>query len=437
MYRFAVFNQESVQEIELTDGRFSVGQNDDIRVAGLAQGSLTTILCEGVWTILTVQQALYVDGKLINAFPIDVGPRHMVTCGDYTFSFSDDDSAWPAVPELQVEPEGEAAPIDPQSLVAPVKPISAKDTVPLGVAGAAVAVFVMLGLFVYGAAFAPREVVDPRAEIIASADENLRLLLDSDPVFDGVLLGERLDGALVVTGLVEVGEAFDLLSDQSRLEEQITGGFVRNDAMSPDSLERALSDMLVNYPVRHEIQVDGDAHEVLVSIRGVKTSSLDEGLLREELSRIQRRLDPWLMDLAVELVGWQELQAEAAAVLQASPVTESFELELVGRSAVLTGRHALSSSDAVKQQVQKLEDVIARYLPVERNLFVESRLGLTVDAIVLNDVPYALVTDKGRLAKVAVGDRVAGRAIVRDVDLSGIRLELSGSDYFLPLKGAL
>lgn len=431
-YRLAVLNRDPTQEIELEDGRYSFGAraDDDIQVPELGQVRMQAILSEGLLTVLNCSDTLFLDGKQVESLPLDVGPRHVLSFNGAHFAFAEDDSEWPELPEIQLN---EA--VDVETAAQPVRVISAKETLPIGVFGAFIASIVMVGLFMYGALLAPKQVVDPRDQLIQNASESLNLLVQSDPLFDGVLINERLDGAVVVTGFVVNEQAYELLAKTATLEEQLTGGFVRNDSFSRRALSVVLDDMLANYPVHYDMSIDQIGKTITISISGIDSGTFESQILQEQIDRIGARMDPWLVDLQVNLVDWDVLVSRVQTVLLSSPISEGFNFELKGRIASLTGRHALAASGRVKSITEEVQAIVAPFLPLQATMTEEARLDFTVDAVILGQQPVALVTERGQLRRLAVGDRVAGRAIIRKVEASGIQVELQGDVYFIPLTG--
>ena len=439
-WQLCVYYDGGREIIDFVDGRYTVGasDNDDIRAKELAERSLTWIFVDGVLTLSASALPVFVNGKVVDNFPLDIGSGHVVSVEPYHFAFGETGCEWPEPPELESQ-EGEQE--EPPEVVVPqevLKPahIEAKDSLPLGLFAVIMAIVTMGGVFGFSSFYSPDESYDPLKERIDRSYTELSELIATAPGLEGVEIRRRMDGTLILSGFASSESDFATLTEKTVQDGLDTEGYVRNDVISTGSLETILRETFARYPVSYSISQRSSEKVISLVIKGVQQR---EG----QISSILAQLEP---QLRVGLAPWQlrtsETYQEEEVFLNAvldifeqSRVTESFKAEINAGVLEITGRYAAGAKEVVDAVISEATEYASEFAQVTVNLNSERRLDWTIVALSSGDAPFVLVDSPTGAKRLTVGSRLSGNQRVSEISEDGVSVKLEGYTYFIPAMG--
>jgi len=436
-------NAEPGDLIELHPGRLKIGaaESDDIylNLVGVAPSHVSVVYLDEQITVLSANHELRLDGMLQKQFPFDWEPGQVLSLGSAHLAYGPEDGPWPSLPEI-VE---EAAPEQEEPVVveqAPPVKRTAKEHAVIsarrgGIVVATAVVVIVLGLLV-NFLFGRRDQVNPNDRSIATAYESIQRLLQSDKEhLSTVKVEKRIDGALSITGFVDDAKSFSLLADEVRNEAIKTKGNVRFDALSKEKLSEQIRDLIGNYPLKFNLTISGN--DLYAEITGIKTAGLDVENLRNQLERINDRVEPRVFHYSIKTVDAAELTKSINEKLTASPLTRNLKFEVKTKNATLKGVTAASAEDKTMALVRDLTAKEMSGFPVVIDVVTDPKISFQVSSLITGaEGAAATLTYRGKSEKRSVGDDVFGLGELLEIRKDGVIISSKSKELFVPFSFA-
>lgn len=439
-WQLCVYYDTDREIIDFVDGRYTIGSsdNDDIRAKELGERSLTWIFVDGVLTLSASSLPVFVDGKVVDNFPLDIGSGHVVSVEPYHFAFGQTGCEWPAPPELESQDEERDEPpevVVPQEVLKPAH-IEAKDSLPLGLFAVIMAVVTMAGVFGFSSFYSPDESYDPLKERIDRSYMELSALISTSPGLDGVEIRRRMDGTLILSGFASSEADFSALMEKTVQDGLDTEGYVRNDVISSGSLETILRETFSRYPVNYAISQLSNEKVINLVINGVQQR---EGQIASILAQLEPQLRvglaPWQLRTTETYIEEDDFLNSVLDIFEQSRVTESFKAEIDAGALEITGRYAAGAKSVVDVVMAEVTEYASEFTQIAINLNSERRLDWTIVALSSGDVPFVLVDSPTGAKRLTVGSRLSGNQRVTEISEDGVSVKLEGYTYFIPAMG--
>ena len=437
-WQLCVYSSMGREVIDFVDGRFTVGagDGDDVQVGSLENNCLTWIFVDGVLTLINSKVPTYIDGKVVNSYPLDIGSGHVISAGDVHFAFGELGCPWPEPPEI-AEPEEEEEPEDvqeavPEEVLKPAK-IRAKDSLPLGVFAVIIAIIAMGLVFGITTVLSPDESYDPVAERIERSFQELSRLVSEDDDLQGVEVRRRMDGTVILSGFTNSEGAYDKLTNLTRQGDRDTDGYVRNDVISRESLEDTLKDTFQLFPVRFTINEQRDQRRVEIRLNGVESKEGQLVTLLDQLEpQLRSGLSPWQLAVSEDYIEQDVFIDEVLTIMGGSEVSQRFEAEFQDGSLFLKGRYASTAGQEVDAVIERVLAYAEPYTQVIPELFAERRIDWKVIAVSTGDDQFALIDSPSGVLRIRAGSRLGRGERVEEIKESGVSVKMDGYIYFIP-----
>jgi len=428
--------------IELHPARLKIGaaETDDIYLnqVGVAPSHVSFVYIDGHITVLSANHELRLNGVIQKQFPFDWEPLQVLTVGSANVSYGPQDGPWPAIPEIV---EGEVAPEEPVAeepeYVPPPKRTVKEHAVVSARRGGVILVtavaVIILGLaadFMFGS----RDLMSPNDRSIEVAYKNISELLKSDKEnLSSVKLEKRIDGALSITGFVDDEKSFLLLSDEVRNQSIKTKGNVRFDALSKEKLSEQIKDSIGNYPLKYTLTISGN--DIYAEITGIKTPDLDLDNLKNQLERINDRVDPRVFHYTITTQDPTDLTKSINAQLIASPLTRNLKFEIKNKTAVIKGVVAASAEEQTMALVRNLTTKQMANFPVVVDIATDPKINFQVSSILMGPKGgVANLTLRGKSESFVVGNDVFGLGELLEIRKDGVIISSKSKELFVPVN---
>jgi hypothetical protein len=427
--------------IELHAGRLKIGaaDNDDIflNLVGVAPNHVSLVYVDGHITVLSAAHEVRLNGVVQTQFPFEWEPLQVLSLGSAHLTYGSEDGAWPAIPEIV---EGGTSPMpvnaEPEFIPPPKRTVKEKAVISArrsGIVAATALVVIALGLganFLFGS----RDLVSPNDRSIEAAYQSIHQLLESDKEnLSSVKLEKRIDGALALTGFVDDEKSFSLLSDEIRNQSIKTKGNVRFDALSKEKLSEQIRDLIGNYPLKFTLTISGK--DIYAEITGIKTPDLDLDNLKNQLERINDRVEPRVFHYTINTVDPNDLTKSINAQLAASPMTRNLKFEVKNKSATIKGVIAASAEEQTMAVVRALVSKQMNEFPVVVDIAVDPKINFQVSSILMGAKGgVANLTLRGKSDSFVVGDDVFGLGELLEIRKDGIIISSKAKELFVPVN---
>jgi hypothetical protein len=433
-------NGEPGDLIELHPGRLSAGaaEKDDIflNLVGVAPSHINFVFLDGHITVLSANHEVRLGGVVQKVFPFEWEPLHVISLGSAHLTYGTSQGPWPMVPEMQEQLVEEVVELEEEQYVPPPKRTVKEHAVISARRGAIVVttavVVVVLGLatnFLFGS----RDIVSPNERSIESAHQDISRLLQSDRQhLSTVKLEKRIDGALSITGFIDDPKSYALLADAIRNESIKTRGNVRFDALSKEKLSEQIKDLIGNYPLKFNLTLSGN--DIYTEITGIKTADLDLANLKNQLERINDRVDPRVFHYTITTIDPIELTKTINAKLASSPLTRNIKFDIKSKSATIKGVIAAAAEEKTMPLIRSMVAKEMTSFPVVVDIAIDPKVNFKVSSIVTGaQMAVANLTFRGKTESRSVGEDVFGQGELLEIRKDGVIVGSRSRELFVPV----
>jgi hypothetical protein len=428
--------------IELHAGRLKVGaaETDDIylNLVGVAPSHFSFVYLDGHITVLSANHEIRLGGVVQKQFPFEWPLLQVISLGSAHLTYGTSQGPWPELPEMQ-EALVEELVEDEQEYVPPVKR-TVKEHAVISARRGAIVVATAVGVIILGLGinflFGSRDIVSPNDRSIESAQQGITRLLESDKEhLSSVKLEKRIDGALSITGFVDDAKSYALLADEIRNESIKTKGNVRFDALSKDKLSEQIKDLIGNYPLKYTLTISGK--DIYAEITGIKTPDLDLANLKNQLERINDRVEPRIFHYSITTLDPVELTKTINSKLASSPLTRTIKFEIKNKAASLKGLIAASSEEMTMPLIRNLVAKEMTSFPVVVDVVVDQKINFQVSSIITGaQIAVANLTFRGKTESREVGQDVFGQGELIEIRKDGVVVSSRSKELFVPVTYA-
>ena len=436
-WQLCVMSETGREVISFVDGRFTVGSSDsdDIRLERIDPQSLTWIFIDGVLTLMNARLPIYINGKSVPGFPLDVSSGHVISVGECHLVFGESGCDWPEPPDIAVdsEEEIEIEEVVQEEILAPAK-IRVKDSLPLGIFAVLVALGTMALVFGSTSYLSNSQRFDPLAEQIELTYRKLHKLVAEDSDLSGVEVRQRMDGTLVLSGLAGSEAAYSQLMSETRLGGRDTDGYVLNTVVSAASLASELDGVLGFLPASFAIHINEEMKRLEISIFGIEKEEGELATIVDVLEyRLRTELTPWQLDLMEFYIPSAEFFNEVKDIIESNEVSRDFRPTLEGGKLIIEGRRAVSAS--IDKVMARLDDYAGKYVEIQSKIVAEREVDWNlISTFVSGDGDaYALLESSSGVVRVTKGVKLRGKQRVDRISDAGISITLEGYTYFIPV----
>ena len=428
--------------IELHPGRLKMGaaESDDIYLnqVGVAPSHVSFVYIDGHITVLSANHELRLNGVVQKQFPFEWEPLQVLTIGSAHLSYGPEQGPWPEVPEIvEGEEVAEEAPSEEPEYVPPPKRTVKEHAVISARRGGIIAA-TAVGVIILGLGanmlFGSRDLMSPNDRSIEAAYKGIHELLQSDKEnLSSVKLEKRIDGALAITGFVDDEKSFSLLADEIRNEAIKTKGNVRFDALSKEKLSDQIKDVIGNYPLKYSLTISGN--DIYAEITGIKTPDLDLDNLKNQLDRINDRVDPRVFHYTITTQDPTDLTRSINSQLVASPLTRNLKFEIKNKTAVIKGVVAASAEEQTMAIVRNLTTKQMAGFPVVVDIATDPKINFQVSSILMGAKGgVANLTLRGKSESFVVGNDVFGLGELLEIRKDGVIISSKSKELFVPVN---
>lgn len=437
----------------LGDSRLSLGAgtDDDVYLTGVGvvPGHLRLIFLEGRVTLLSAAEAVRVDGKPVETYPLDLKPMQVISLGpDTHLAYGAVASNWPAAPAWQLPqetanlvagstPDASGVAHDDEHEIE-AAPMSRRARVVHGARWAALALaaatVMVVGLVVTDLAWGVRETVVPGEVAIDRSEGVLNKWLASEPAsYGSVLLTERDDGALSLTGFIDSEEAYRKLAQQVRQQSVSSGGNVRMDVLTETRLEALVRDVLARFPLLGRLDISPE--RIVVVVSGVKLDPDIMDRIETDLSRLGTRTMPRALAVEFRVQEGYELIQQVSAALNQSPTTRDLRFQIDESGGRIFGLVPAAIEVEALAAAHGIQKAFESQLPVTVDLKVDAKLNFSVVSLTQGgDAPTATLVQRGKVQTFRVGESVFGVGELMDIRIDGVMLALGRREVFIPIR---